>query len=75
MLEYLDSRSFKTSLPEEQGLYDGGKNYSIVAGYSHSLHLTSDRRVYFCGDNEYGQLGLGDNEDCSLFTNNTSLMY
>ena len=68
MLEYLDSRSFKVSLPEEQELYDGGKNYLIVAGSHHSFLLTSDGRVYACGDNGYGQLGLGDNEVLSTFT-------
>ena len=41
---------------------------SIVAGSDHSLLLTSDGRVYACGDNEEGQLGLGDEEDHSTFT-------
>ena len=67
MLEYLDSRSFKASLPSERELYDGLK-YSIVTGYPHSLFLTSDGRVYACGANGNGQLGLGDNKHRSTFT-------
>ncbi|MDR2152807.1 MAG: hypothetical protein LBO72_08300 [Helicobacteraceae bacterium] len=36
------------------------KIVAIVAGERHSLALTSDGKVYATGDNEYGQLGLGD---------------
>jgi len=32
----------------------------IVCGYDHSIFLASDSKVYSCGRNELGQLGLGD---------------
>ena len=36
---------------------------SIDAGYSHSLALTTDGKVYAWGSNGNGQLGLGNNEE------------
>jgi alpha-tubulin suppressor-like RCC1 family protein len=33
----------------------------IACGYLHSLFLTSEGRVYSCGRNNWGQLGLGTN--------------
>jgi alpha-tubulin suppressor-like RCC1 family protein len=35
---------------------------AIAAGSDHSLVLTEAGEVYACGDNQYGQLGLGDRE-------------
>ena len=35
----------------------------VAAGYYHSLALTDSGEVYSWGDNEYGQLGLGDTTD------------
>eukprot|EP00927_Polykrikos_kofoidii_P065190 TRINITY_DN60979_c0_g1_i1.p1 TRINITY_DN60979_c0_g1~~TRINITY_DN60979_c0_g1_i1.p1 ORF type:complete len:494 (+),score=76.90 TRINITY_DN60979_c0_g1_i1:400-1881(+) len=32
----------------------------VAAGEAHALLLTCDFRVFGCGNNEYGQLGLGD---------------
>jgi alpha-tubulin suppressor-like RCC1 family protein len=50
-----------------------GKNITAVAaGSYHSLAIDSDGKVYATGEN-YGQLGLGDNNDRNTFTEVTSL--
>lgn len=41
---------------------------AIAAGGSHTLLLTSDGYVYACGDNTYGQLGLGFVSNSSTYT-------
>lgn len=38
----------------------------VVAGDSHSIFLRSDGTVWICGDNSYGELGLGTNIDDSI---------
>jgi alpha-tubulin suppressor-like RCC1 family protein len=54
-----------------------GKNIiGIAAGYSHSLALDSNGKVYAAGSNHGGQLGLGDSgsgTDRSTFTEVSSL--
>jgi alpha-tubulin suppressor-like RCC1 family protein len=52
----------------------------ISTGAHHSLFLTNEGRVYSCGDDEMGQIGLGDNDNdpkkiptfIEKFYNNTS---
>jgi alpha-tubulin suppressor-like RCC1 family protein len=41
---------------------------AISAGSAHSLALDSDGKVYATGYNSKGQLGLGDENDCEVFT-------
>jgi alpha-tubulin suppressor-like RCC1 family protein len=41
---------------------------AISAGYFHSLFLDEYGRVYSCGDNDNGQLGLGNSYDCNFPT-------
>lgn len=41
---------------------------AIAAGGSHTLLLTSDGYVYACGNNTYGQLGLGFDSNSSTYT-------
>ncbi|NLA76680.1 MAG: hypothetical protein GX851_02420, partial [Clostridiales bacterium] len=51
-----------------------GKNVTqISAGYAHTLALCSDGKLYASGQNNHGQLGLGDNTDRTAFTEVTSL--
>ncbi|MDR2153289.1 MAG: hypothetical protein LBO72_10770 [Helicobacteraceae bacterium] len=44
-----------------------GKTQSVFGG-SHSLALTSDGKLYATGANEFGQLGVGDQDDRNVFT-------
>ncbi|MDR2152805.1 MAG: hypothetical protein LBO72_08290 [Helicobacteraceae bacterium] len=44
------------------------KIVTISAGGKHSFALDSDGKVYATGDNEYGQLGLGDRKSRETFT-------
>jgi len=39
------------------------KTSKIAAGYYHSMVLKSDGKVWVTGQNQYGQLGTGDNDD------------
>jgi alpha-tubulin suppressor-like RCC1 family protein len=58
--------------------YDEITIIEISAGAHHSLFLTNEGRVYSCGDDEWGQIGLGDdfydNRPTLIqnFNNNTS---
>ena len=40
----------------------------VVAGGSHTMIIAQDGRVFACGYNGYGQLGLGDYKDKNTFT-------
>jgi len=40
----------------------------LCCSFNHTLLLTDDDTVYACGDNSYGQLGLGDNNKRHTFT-------
>jgi alpha-tubulin suppressor-like RCC1 family protein len=40
---------------------------AISAGGYHSLFLNNQGQVFSCGDNETGQLGIGNNEDAASF--------
>ena len=42
--------------------YDAIRIIEISAGMNHSLFLTNDGNVYSCGQNVFGQLGLGNKE-------------
>jgi alpha-tubulin suppressor-like RCC1 family protein len=46
---------------------------TIVAGGLHALALSNNGKVYAVGQNDNGQLGLGDNTDRNTFTEVTSL--
>jgi len=53
------------SSPEEIEIEGAGKIVAISGGKFHSLFLDEDGKVYSTGNNEYGQLGLGDNVERS----------
>jgi alpha-tubulin suppressor-like RCC1 family protein len=40
---------------------------NIFCGYFHNIILNMDNELFVCGDNEYGQLGLGDNKKRNTF--------
>jgi alpha-tubulin suppressor-like RCC1 family protein len=40
----------------------------IAAGHEHSLFLTADEKVYACGQNDQGQLGLGHTNNVNIPT-------
>ncbi|MDR0664864.1 MAG: hypothetical protein LBF86_05010, partial [Helicobacteraceae bacterium] len=41
---------------------------ALSVGAHHSLALSKDGKIYATGDNKYGQLGLGDNDNRDTFT-------
>ena len=45
-----------------------GNIKSICCGYYHTLILQNDGTLWGCGDNQYGQLGLGDKPNSMIFT-------
>jgi alpha-tubulin suppressor-like RCC1 family protein len=47
---------------------NGKKIVAIAAGDSHSLALDADGKVYGTGDNDFGQLGLGEMRDRNVWT-------
>ena len=47
---------------------DSSNIIAISAGYQHSLFLDSDRKVYSCGNNDNGQLGHGNIDQCNVPT-------
>jgi alpha-tubulin suppressor-like RCC1 family protein len=49
------------------GLSPNAKITSIAAGETYSLALDSNGQIWAAGENEYGQLGLGDNIDRNSF--------
>ena len=44
----------------------------IYCGYNHTLILKNDGTLWGCGYNHYGQLGLGDGTNRSIFTKVTT---
>ena len=45
---------------------------SVHCGDSHTLILKNDGTLWTCGDNQYGQLGLGDTSNRAIFTQITT---
>jgi alpha-tubulin suppressor-like RCC1 family protein len=45
-----------------------GKIKNIYCGAYHSIILNEEDELYVCGDNEYGQLGLGDYNNRNVYT-------
>ena len=45
---------------------------SIYCGQYHTIILKNDGTLWTCGDNEFGQLGLGDNTNRKIFTQITT---
>jgi alpha-tubulin suppressor-like RCC1 family protein len=47
----------------------------VACGQAHTLFLRDDGKVYACGNNSYGELGLGHNTDCSTPTLLSGLLH
>ena len=47
---------------------DRGRIQQVIAGNNHTVVLTQDNRLWVCGFNFFGQLGLGDKEPRANFT-------
>ena len=45
---------------------------SVYCGYNHTLILKNDGTLWGCGNNEHGQLGLGDTKSRDIFTQITA---
>jgi alpha-tubulin suppressor-like RCC1 family protein len=48
--------------------YDFGKIKYIYCGDYHNIMLNENNELYVCGNNKFGQLGLGDNNDRNIYT-------
>jgi alpha-tubulin suppressor-like RCC1 family protein len=60
-----DNNGYKTFT---EVAYLNNKSITAISGDNrHSLALSSEGRVYATGDNQYGQLGLGDNVNRNVF--------
>ena len=55
----MDSRRRKVATPRLVRSLAGVRVASLAAGFGHSLALSADGRVFSCGYNDRGQLGLG----------------
>ena len=57
---YVPNVTIPTTIPGLNGVVQASW------GYQHVMYLTSDGTVNTCGDNTYGQLGLGDTNDRNI---------
>ena len=58
-------RNTFTAVP---ALPDGKVAKQVIAGGCHTMILAEDGRVFVCGNNYYGQLGLGNTTSRNTFT-------
>ena len=66
------SRTIPTPITSTVNNFHLNKIVSVVAGDNHTLFLTDTGKVWACGKNSDGQLGLGDNVDRNIPTEITS---
>ena len=43
-------------------------NVSFYCGLNNIYYADNSNNLYCCGNNEYGQLGLGNNDNVNIFT-------
>ena len=48
--------------------WTGGSIKQVACGSSHTIVLTDDNTLWACGENRFGQLGLGDNTNINTLT-------
>jgi len=63
----LDARRRPVPEPKLCASLFGLKIVALSAGYGHNLALSADGRVFSCGYNDRGQLGLGHRINCTEF--------
>ena len=67
---YPPSRSFTQN---NLSLFNQNIIKKIACGENHTMYLTTDGKVYACGKNDNGQLGIGNTTDCYYPTEIISL--
>jgi len=58
-----DDRKVITPTMIDTGVFDGARVVAVAGGASHTLILTSGKRVFVCGEGERGATGLGHTND------------
>ena len=56
------------NIPTLLNLPNNEKPLSISCGYNHTICLTKNENIYVWGNNDYGQLGIGDNNNRNIPT-------
>jgi len=64
----LGDTTYRNTFTAVPALPDGKVAKQVVAGWSHTMILAEDGTVFACGNNDYGQLGLGDTTHRNTFT-------
>ncbi|RNF19556.1 uncharacterized protein Tco025E_04090 [Trypanosoma conorhini] len=57
--EHPDDKSAVVTVPQRIPLFEQHAAVHLAAGYAFAMALTADHRVYFWGNNNHGQSGLG----------------
>ncbi|KEG13851.1 hypothetical protein DQ04_00751110 [Trypanosoma grayi] len=57
--EHPDDKSMVVTVPQRIPLFERQPAVRIAAGYAYAMALTADHHVYFWGNNNHGQSGLG----------------
>lgn len=64
----LNDRQDRFTFSEVEWPEDRSRIRQVIAGHDYTIVLTQDNQLWVCGDNNVGQLGLGDEVDRAAFT-------